>query len=222
MYADSIKKFTIRTVIFVDHSASKSESMEVSSNIVSKKGLIEASKKEDWGRLWVILVAHTIKRLVYRYGIKEKKELLVDRSNKLISDVLSLALIEGKRNWNKDKYSSFKDFIISVLDSHINNKFKKSESKEISTDAVPENSLDTMGPEDEIAYRELKNEAFEFLQNDGATDDEMMVFDCMADGIVKPKAIREELGINEENFHNIWRRLKTRMKKLRKKLGSHE
>jgi len=195
--------------------------VEVSSNIVSGKDLLEEAKKEDWACLQVILVVHVIKRLIYRYGIKESQNRLTDRANELVSEVLDLALIEETRNWNTDKYDSFQKFLVSVLDSHLHNKFTKSKPKEEYTDVLQDVSSDP-SPEDEIVYNELKKEAYAFLENDGATDDELLVFDCMTDGIVKPRALREELGISKEDFHNIWRRLQPRIKKLRAKLNGDD
>ncbi len=195
--------------------------MEVSSKIISGKDLLEEAKKEDWASLQVILVAHVIKRLKYRYDLRENNKRLADRANGIISELLDLTLIQGRRNWNTNKYDSFQDFLISVLDSHLYNKYAKSKPKEEYTDAVPDKSSDP-SPEDQIAYEELKKKAYDFLVDDGATDDELLVFDCMTDGIVKPKSLREELGISKEDFHNIWRRLQSRIKKLRVNLGRYE
>ena len=149
--------------------------------------------------------------------IKENEGKLVDRSNKLISEVISLILIEGKRNWKTGHYDTYQDFIISVIDSHLYNEFKKNESKERPTEEIQSDDT-ALSPEQEIAYQELKEESFEFLKKDGADDDELMVFDCMADGVVKPKYIRADLGISIGDFHNVWRRLKKRLIKLQKKL----
>jgi hypothetical protein len=195
--------------------------VEAVKKIISKEGLQNAANEEDWSQLWVILVAHCINRLINRYGIKSSKVDLLDQANEKISEVLSLILIDGTRNWNTDEYPTFKDFIISVVDSHLNNTFNKAKSKEEPTDTIPDSSSDS-SPEDLIAYEELRKEAYEFLVEEGASDEELLIFECTADGIVKPNAIKEDLGISDSDFHNAWRRLKIKLKKLRKKISSDE
>ncbi|WP_090256906.1 hypothetical protein [Roseivirga pacifica] len=195
--------------------------MEVSNNIISKNGLQEAAQKEDWEQLWINLIAFSIKRLITRYGIKGSKDELLALAEKKLSEVLSLTLVEGTRNWNTDEYPTFKDFLESVIDSHINNSFRKASPKESPDLDIPDASND-LSPEDSVLYKELRSEAYDFLLENGASDDELMIFECMADGIIKPKAIRKDLGMSETDFHNAWRRLKPRILKLRKKLSSHD
>lgn len=195
--------------------------MEITKNIISKDALQNAAKKENWSQLWVILVAHCINRFINRYGVKSSKHELLDQANQRISEVLSLILIDGKRNWNTDEYLTFKDFVISVIDSHLNNSFNKAKPKEELTDIVIDNSTDH-SPEDLISYDELRTEAYDFLVDNAATDEELLIFECMADGITKPNAIKKDLGISDSDFHNAWRRLKIKLEKLRKKLTSNE
>ncbi len=194
------------------------EQVEISKDIVSKEVLSQALHKENWEELWVILVAHTINRFIYRYGITSNKKDLIERADQKLSEVLSLILIEETRKWNRSEYATLKDFIISVIDSHLNNSFKKSRSKEELKSLVIDNSED-LSREDTLAYEEQRKEAFQFLEDEGATDEELMIFECMAEGIVKPQAIKEELGISDSDFHNAWRRLKSKLKKLRQKLS---
>ncbi|WP_139162851.1 hypothetical protein [Algoriphagus faecimaris] len=183
--------------------------------------LQKVAQKEDWNQLWVILVAHCINRLINRYGIKGNKDELLKISEEKLSEVLSLVLVEGTRNWNTDGYKTFKDFLVSVIDSYLNNSFNKSKSKEEPTEEII-NSSEDGSPEDIMIYEELRQEAYAFLETEGSSDEELMIFECMADGVVKPKAIREDLGISESDFHNAWRRLKPRLNKLRQKLLTNE
>jgi hypothetical protein len=194
------------------------ERVEISKDIVSKKHLYDAIHKEDWGELWVILVAHAINRFIYRYGIQSNKRDLLDQANQKVSEVLSLILIEETRNWNRDEYPTIKDFIVSVIDSHLNNSFNKSKPKEELKSLIIDDSED-LSREDSLIYEELRKDAYQFLEGEEATDDELMIFECMADGIVKPQAIKLELGISDTEFHNAWRRLKIKLKKLRQKLS---
>ena len=73
-----------------------------------------------------------------------------------------------------------------------------------------------------MVYEELRQEAYAFLESEGSSDEELMIFECMADGVVKPKAIKDDLGISDSDFHNAWRRLKPRLNKLRQKLSTNE
>jgi hypothetical protein len=195
--------------------------MEALPNIISKEELIELSKAQNWADLWVILLTHTIKRLRYRYGIHEKKEQLKVRAKTHLSEVLDLVFIKGTRNWNSDHYPTFQDFLISVIDSQLSNSFSKSSSKEESVEEIADNRL-SENAGDEISYKELKEKTFKILEENGANDDELLVFECMADGIVKPQHIRAELGIDENAFRNIWRRLGPKLELVRKNLESDE
>ena len=207
--------------IFFEIVSIYSRKVESAKHIISKVELQKEAQKEDWSQLWVILVAHCINRLINRYGIKANRDELLEISEEKLSEVLSLVLIEGTRNWNTDEYQTFKEFLISVIDSHLNNSFNKTKPKEEPTEEIIDSSAD-QSPEDEIAYKEQRKEAYDFLEVEGATDEELMIFECMADGITKPKAIKEDLGISDSDFHNAWRRLKPRLLKLRQKLSTNE
>ena len=207
--------------IFFEIVSIYSRKVESVKHIISKDELQKVGQKQDWNQLWVILVAHCINRLINRYGIKANREELLEISEEKLSEVLSLVFVEGTRNWNTEEYETFKDFLVSVVDSHLNNSFNRSKSKEEPTDEFSDSSED-QSPEDEITYKELRKEAYDFLVAEGASDEELLIFECMADGIIKPKAIKEDLGISDTDFHNAWRRLKPRLKKLRQKLSTDE
>ena len=136
----------------------------------------------------------------------------------MLSEVLSLILIDGKRNWNKDKYPTFKDFVLSVIDSYLNNHFNKTKSN-VALNSLMEESHQELNQEKLLEYQEQRKEAFQFLEKEGATDEELMIFECMVDGILKPQAIIEDLGMNKPEFHNVWRRLKSRLLKLKNKIA---
>lgn len=194
--------------------------MQIKSKILSQEALLNAAQNEDWGRLWPLLVGFITKRLTYRYGIREPKDALIDRSEKILSEVLDKILVEGTRNWNTEEYETFVLFIHSVIDSHINNSFNKGKQLETSSEDIL-SSLANDAP-NEIEYQEFKNGVIEFLQREGADDEELIVFECMADGITKPKNIRCELGIDDRLFHNIWRRLQKKLIKVIKYLDDNE
>lgn len=195
--------------------------MEAPPKIISKDELIELSRIQNWTPLWLILLSHTIKRLRYRYGVRGKNDELKMKARAYISEVLDLIFIKGTRNWNSDHYPTFQDFIISVIDSHLSNSFSKAAGKEEASEEVLSDGL-SESAEDQISYKELKEKIFKMLQDGGAHDDELLVFECMADGILKPQDIRTELGIDENTFRNIWRRLEPRLELIRTKLASDE
>lgn len=188
--------------------------------VLSKDEILTASRGENWEELWLIFIAHTVKRLRYRYGIKEKSADLKIRARDHVSAVLHEILVEGSRNWNQDHYETFRDFVISVIDSELYNTFTKKRSPEIGVDVLPE-VLQSGNAEDNIAYDELKKEAYSMLEKEGASDDELLVFECMADGIVKPAHIRTELGIDEDSFRRIWRKLQGKLEKIRNRLSDY-
>ena len=198
-----------------------SERVKIAKNIVSKEDLHAAIQQADWEELWTILLAHTIHRFIYRYGVKSKKEDLTGRAKQCISEVLSLILIEETRNWNINRYPTLKDFIISVIDSHLSNFFNKGNSTVDLQSSLTESSF-CLSHEESVSHEELYKEAFRFLEEEGATDEELLIFECMADGIIKPQAIKEDLGISDSDYHNAWRRLELKLKRLRRKLSNDE
>lgn len=195
--------------------------MEVATKIISGQALIEAAKQEDWNQLQVILVAHCIFRFTRRYGIKGSSQELKEMAQNLISEVMDKVLLEGARTWNTEEYSTFKNFLLSVIDSHLNNSLNKSKSKEEPTIQIPDHSKEP-SPEDDMKAEELRNECFNFLSQIGATDEELLIFECMADGITKPKEIKDDLGMSETVYHNAIRRLDGRIIKLRQKISPND
>lgn len=195
--------------------------MEPVPAVLSRDEIIEASKKENWEELWLILMTHTIKRLKYRYGIKEKSADLRIRARDHLSTAMQAILVTGKRNWNTDHYTTFKDFVISVIDSELYNAFEKKPSPEISVELLPDDP-ESDNIEHDIQYIELKNRVYSLLEAENASDEELLVFECMADGIVKPMYIRAELGIDENTFRRIWRNLKIKLEKVGSSLWSNE
>lgn len=192
----------------------------MSTAIKSKDDIVIASKEQDWNTLWLVLLTHTIKRLRYRYGIREKNDEIKIRARTQLSEVMHLILVEGTRNWNTDRYLTFQDFVISVIDSQLSNTFSKSPPREEATDDF-QDTRSSSGIEADILYKDLKDKVFAILQEEKSTDEELLVFECMADGIVKPIHIRSELGIDEVEFRRIWRNLEPKLEKIRKSLESN-
>lgn len=122
-----------------------------------------------------------------------------------VGDIILKAL-EGTRNWDQGKVS-FEDFLFGSLKSEISNFFKK--INPVYIDELPDVShLDDENLEEE------KKEIIKILNEDGATDNEILLFECWMEGIVKPSEIAEFLEINIANIYNIIKRLKRRLPRV--------
>lgn len=186
---------------------------------VKGEELFKVFQNIDWEDLLYRLEAFIIYTLKYRYGVEKKKEELQSNAHEIISEVIDLIFISGTRNWCKETCPSFDSFIFGVVKSHINNSFSSLNKKQtfaiedVQHETAKENSYK---PQD-ITENELREFAYSELKKLGADDDELLVFECMTDGIVKPGKISEELGISKAELNNILRRLNRKVLKLRNK-----
>lgn len=198
--------------------------MEEVKTLASDELLMEQLNNSDWHKFWLRLMGRCAWLLRKRYTVTWPNDQLQSFSRNAITELVNKIFIEKKRKWNLDKYPDFERFIVSALDSHVNNTLNQPH-KEVgvggSEAILDENSEIIPSQADIMITAELRKEVFDELQKVGADDDELMVFECLADGIEKPEYIRAELGITEENFHNIWRRLKRRREIIQKKLAAN-
>ena len=190
-----------------------------STTYVKGEELFQVFQSTDWDDLYLRLEAFIIYTLKYKYGVEKKKEQLQSIAHEIISEVMDLIFVSGTRNWSKETCPSFNSFIFGVVKSHINNSY--SSSKKHSTVAIEDVQHET---EKKHSYKphnlgdnELRELVFNELKNMGADDDELLVFECMTDGIMKPENIREELGITASEMNNILRRLNRKTLKLKNK-----
>jgi hypothetical protein len=194
--------------------------MEVTKTIASDELLMEQLNNRNWNDFWLKLTARCSWLLQYRYGVNWSTDRRSNFSQTAISEIIDKIFIEKERKWNLDSYPDFEPFILSALDSHVYNTLTKKDL-EVEIDDQDEvfNKYHTqLNQSDVIVTAELREEIFDELQKAGADDDELLVFECLADGIDKPETIRAELGLTEQNFHNIWRRLKRRREMVKNKL----
>jgi hypothetical protein len=197
--------------------------MEEARTIISGEQLQIAFQEQNWNELWPILQARAAYLLIKRYGIRSSRDEIKIWTRQLVQETLDLVFIKQCRKWNVDEYPQLIDFLKSVIDSHTNNTLK-TKPKEAPTDneyllsAVVEA---TESVQDRISADELRKEILTELQELNADDDELLVFECLLDGIVKPENIRAELGISENDFHNIWRRVNRKREKLKTKLSKY-
>lgn len=198
--------------------------MKPTKNIATEHVLLKQLHNRDWDKLWARLLGRCAWILRKRYGVKWPNQKLINFSRQVILEVTDKIFIEKVRKWNLDEYPDFEDFIVGVVDSHINNTLNKN-NKEIPTEDIEyfhnrNGELDIDGLE-QITTPELRKQVFDELKAEGADDEELIVFECIADGIQKPKEIKIELGLSDEDFHNIWRRLKRKREVIKSKLAEY-
>lgn len=187
---------------------------------VKGEALYQVFQSIDWEDLCIRLEAYIIYTLKYKYGVEKGKEQLQSMAHEIISEVMDLIFVSGTRNWCRESCPSFNSFIFGVVKSHINNMFSSSSNK-YSVVAIEDVQYDTekkhfVEPEN-LDRNKIRNAIFNELKKMNADDDELMVFECMADEILKPEKIRQELGISPSHLNNIIRRLNRKTQKLRNK-----
>lgn len=127
-----------------------------------------------------------------------------------VGEVL-LKVIDGQRDWTIAK-CSFTEFLFGCLKSEIYNFFKT--NKYIISDELPEL------PTNEESYNFIaeKNQISALLKQEGADDDELLVFECWMDGMNKPAEIAKDLGIDAKDVYRITKRLERRLPKIQKSI----
>ena len=196
--------------------------MEETATIASEEMLMAQLHERNWEELWIILMGHSVNRLRWRYGVEWSNSRTQEFCRQIITEVVDKIFLTRERNWNIDRYPDFQEFIIGVVDSHISNTLKKQE-KEVATEQ--DSAFDTNhyqpDAQEVMSATELYQQIYDALQSAGATDEELLIFGCLVDGIEKPRDIRKELGITKEDFHNIWRKFKRRRDTVRKILSNY-
>ena len=198
--------------------------MVTTKTIASDELLMDQLQNRDWEQYWLRLLGRCYWVLRVRYKVKWTNEKLKDFSRSVVGEVINKIFIEKVRNWNIKRYPDFDEFIVGVIDSHINNIFntKEKETTVGDNEFILDNNIESEpGTEEVIITSELRKQIFDELQQAGAEDDELLIFECLADGIIKPNAIKEEIGLSDEDFHNAWRRFKRRREVIQLNLAAH-
>lgn len=196
--------------------------MSEAKSICSEENLISEFQAQNWKDLWKTLFARSLYLLNNKYQVGWNNDKKKDFINQCISDVIDKIMVEKSRNWNTAEYPTFKDFIESVIDSHINNQLNKKREPVISENELTvEAGIAPTNLDDDIAIQELHGIIFEELKKIGATDEEVLVFDCLAGGMFRKQDIRENLGIDDDEFNNIWRRLNRKREVIKKIMIAH-
>ena len=199
--------------------------MEETKTIASDELLAEQLNNRDWDKFWLRLMGRCFWLLRKRYTVKWHNDKVKEFSRKAIGDVINKIFIEKERNWNIDRYPDFEEFIVGVIDSHVNNTLKNKSNKETAIGDneffFNENGESEPDTQEIITTEELRNQIYSELETSGADDDELLIFECLADGIEKPEEIRTEIGLSEEEFHNAWRRFKRKREIIKQKLAAY-
>lgn len=192
--------------------------------IASDELLMDQLQNHDWEQYWLRLMGRCFWVLRNRYEVKWVNEKLKDFSRSVVGEVINKIFIERVRNWNIERYPDFDEFIVGVIDSHINNLLNRRDEELTDSDnefLLDKNMKSELGADETIITGELRKQIFDELQKAGAEDDELLIFECLADGICKPNRIKEEIGLSDEDFHNAWRRFKRRREVIQLKLAAN-
>jgi len=198
--------------------------MEQTMTVASNELLMAQLQLLDWSQLWFKLMARCFWILRNRYVVKWPNSKLKEFSKQTICEVINKIFIEKERKWNIERYPDFEDFIIGVIDSHINNELKKNSNDITIGDRaylVDQKSKSEPGTHERISADELRKQVFDELEAAGADYNELLIFECLADGIEKPEDIKKELGLTDSDFHNTWRRFKRKRIIIQRKLAAY-
>jgi len=198
--------------------------MKQAKEISSQELLHQQFHNRDWVELWNKLEARCHWLLSKRYSVKGSKEELITFCKTMVEEVISKIFVDGSRIWGVTSYPNFEDFIVGVIDSHTNNTLKKKKGVFVSIDDDSFLS-DLESSEVEISEKlstgELRSLIYHDLELKGANDDELMIFECLAEGLTKPHEIKKELGMSDVDFNNTWRSFKRKRAIIQKRLDTY-
>ena len=130
------------------------------------------------------------------------------------------------RKWNKDK-CGFENFLFGVLKSEISayhEKAKRRKPQEEENEDEESYILDLPVYSEEVGYNDesfneidnknQKERYVKLLEDSGASDLEMLVFECWCEDIYKPSEISDFLEIDTNEVYNAVKRLERRKSKL--------
>ncbi len=125
-----------------------------------------------------------------------------------VEDVI-LKAMEGKRDREKAQ-CPLKEFLFGCLRSEISNFITTNKNR--FNDTIPEN----LKADDSLTNIEEKGkQIFDLLCSAGADEDEQTIFLYWMDGILKPKEIAKDLGVEAKDIYNIIKRLERRLIKIK-------
>jgi hypothetical protein len=186
--------------------------------IVEAKAEFETYEKTE---LWDQLLAHTYYIFDRKYVVPEKGEILRDRCRGVILDAIERVIITGVRKWNRSHYPDFKIFLFGVIDSIIIDDFRKKKDNIETIELLNKDDGSNEGSDDNLNVKELYDICVSLLKELNASENEMTIFECIAEGMKMPGEIRDFLEIDHKEFHNLSRNFNTKWKKVLIKLNEH-
>ena len=191
--------------------------MEVNDKILATNIEVQkAIQKELTPEFYEILIKYSIYRINTKFNIKYDlnrgfRGIMVED---MISELMSsFVKNDGGRNWNKTDFPDFKKQIFSSLDSHIYNTIEKELGKAILTDSIIDKQ-NLAQPENDN-YEELLKYSMDFLSKNGASDEEILLFEPYVVHGMKRADIAKEFGITEQEATNIKKKLDRKIPALR-------
>lgn len=198
--------------------------MEVQDKILVSNTELQAAVKEVFTPEFnKRLIKYAIVRINTKFDIKYDlnrgfRGIMVED---IISELmLSFVRIDGGRNWNKAKFPNFIEQVISSLDSHIFNTIDKELEKTAQSNTSIEDC--NLYDEDNSGYDELLDLSLKILEEQGASDDELLLFEPYVVHKMRRADIAKENGITEQEATNIKKRLERKIPALREAIKNIE
>lgn len=162
------------------------------------------------------LFKYSLIRLVQKFGIKY--DLKRGFRGLMIEDIISELMLsfsrkDGGRNWNKTKFPEFENQVFSSLDSTISNTLKKELEQTALTNTQIEDAKSEFS--DDTRYTELLDASTRILEELGASDEELLLFEPYVINGMKRKDIAETFGISEIEATNIKKKIERKLPELR-------
>lgn len=171
--------------------------------------------------LWDQLLAHTYYIFDRKYIVPEKGEQLRGRCRGVILDAIERVIIKGVRKWNRAHYPDFKLFLFGVIDSIIIDDFRKKKRDVETIELLDKKDGSNSGSDDNLKVKELYELCLSLLRELNANEDEINIFECIADGMKMPGEVRDFLEMEHAEFHNLSRSFNTKWNKVLTKLKEH-
>lgn len=195
------------------------------------ENLIDLLKTENWDEIAPRLIAHAKWKCASYSWARNQHDLPKGLQAADIAMQAIDKLISGERIWDKNNQPNLLFFLKSVIDSliwhlvssssHQNERPSGFRSKiptdndsdpqdydfiidtASSSDPTPENFL--LNKENQARFWEIKNFLYELASGD---EEVGMILLCMEEGIIKPKEIAEQLGLDVAKVNNAQKRLR--------------
>tara|TARA_R110002050_G_scaffold158381_5_gene287690 strand:+ start:12839 stop:13438 length:600 start_codon:yes stop_codon:yes gene_type:complete len=135
----------------------------------------------------------------------------------IIADLmLSFVSTDVGRNWNKTQFPLFEDQVFSAFDSAVSNALKKELEKTSKTNSrIHDQEVEAR---DDGNYTELLDAATVILQDLGASDDEILLFEPYVIHGMKRSDVAATFGVTEQEATNIKKKIERKLPIVRQKL----